>query len=137
MPIGREFCGYKIIPHMKKLLQLESLALLAAGIFICMQQPYTLPWYAWILLFLAPDLGMIGYVFGPASGAFLYNLFHHQALAIGLLLAGWLIPMPALVLAGALLLAHSAFDRALGYGLKHPQGFRFTHLGNIGPSPKA
>lgn len=32
----------------------------------------------------------------------------------------------------ALLLAHIGFDRALGHGLEHAQGFRHTHLGVIG-----
>ena len=29
-------------------------------------------------------------------------------------------------------LAHIGIDRALGYGLKYPAGFGFTHLGRIG-----
>jgi hypothetical protein len=33
---------------------------------------------------------------------------------------------------GALWFAHAGFDRLLGYGLKSPEGFSFTHLGQIG-----
>ena len=34
------------------------------------------------------------------------------------------------------LVAHAAFDRSLGYGLKYALGFRHTHLGLIGrPGP--
>lgn len=32
--------------------------------------------------------------------------------------------------------AHIGMDRALGYGLKYPSGFRETHLGRIG-APRA
>jgi hypothetical protein len=39
---------------------------------------------------------------------------------------------PLLLLAGTVLLFHSAFDRALGYGLKYVSGFQHTHLGQIG-----
>ena len=33
---------------------------------------------------------------------------------------------------GLIWLAHIGFDRALGYGLKYTQGFRYTHLGRVG-----
>ena len=36
------------------------------------------------------------------------------------------------VAVGVVLFAHVAVDRALGYGLKLPAGFRDTHLGRIG-----
>ena len=34
-------------------------------------------------------------------------------------------------------LAHIGFDRALGYGLKHPSAFQHTHLGLIGKPESA
>ena len=37
-----------------------------------------------------------------------------------------------LILVGLMLLAHSSFDRLLNYGLKYPDSFRHTHLGEIG-----
>lgn len=36
------------------------------------------------------------------------------------------------LLAGTVLLGHSAFDRLLGYGLKYGTGFGNTHLGRVG-----
>ena len=33
---------------------------------------------------------------------------------------------------GLIWIAHIAFDRMLGLGLKYPEGFRFTHLGPVG-----
>ena len=40
--------------------------------------------------------------------------------------------MTELEIAGIILLAHSAFDRMLGYGLKYSDSFKNSHLGKIG-----
>ena len=49
------------------------------------------------------------------------------------------IAVPALVLAGAGLIAHTGMDRLAGYGLKYSTAFTDTHLGRIGrrPAPSA
>lgn len=44
----------------------------------------------------------------------------------------WFLHLPLAELAGAILFAHSSLDRILGYGLKHFDSFRNTHLGTIG-----
>jgi hypothetical protein len=81
---------------------------------------------------LAPDLGAIGYAAGPRVGAATYNLLHHKAVAVVLILAGVWVTQPVLTLSGAIVLGHSSLDRVLGYGLKYPDAFRHTHLGMIG-----
>jgi hypothetical protein len=43
-----------------------------------------------------------------------------------------LLPVPILLDAGILWLAHIGFDRSLGYGLKYSSGFKHTHLGILG-----
>ena len=48
------------------------------------------------------------------------------------LVIGWFAAIPPRALVGAVLVAHVGMDRALGYGLKLPTGFRDTHLGRIG-----
>lgn len=53
-----------------------------------------------------------------------------MAVAVGI--GGWVLGQPVLVLAGTVLLAHSPFDRLLGYGLKQATGFQDTHLGGAG-----
>ena len=63
----------------------------------------------------------------------LYNLFHHQGVAIIVIGIGWYTNQPYVLLAGIVLLGHSAMDRIFGYGLKHITGFLDTHLGKIGP----
>lgn len=89
-------------------------------------------WWWFPVLLLAPDLSMLGYLAGPRVGAFTYNLCHHKAVAITLYLLGaWLGNAP-LQFAGLIVLAHSSFDRVLGYGLKYPDAFEHTHLGLIG-----
>jgi hypothetical protein len=121
---------------MKNLLRFEELAQLAAAIFFMCHLPVSLPWWSWPLLFLAPDLSMLGYIPGNKAGAFCYNFIHHKALGLVILLVGLGMTNPWLQLAGLLLFAHSCFDRTLGYGLKLETGFGFTHLGTIGKAAR-
>lgn len=71
------------------------------------------------------------YLFGTGPGAALYNLAHHQGVAVAACLVGAWSGAEPLLLAGTVLLGHSAFDRILGYGLKYPDTFRHTHLDEI------
>jgi hypothetical protein len=115
---------------MKTLIRLEELALFLFSIYLFSTLPF--PWWAFPLLLLAPDLSMIGYVGGPGLGAAIYNTIHHRAIALLLYVAGVVMALPALSLAGVVLLAHSSLDRVFGYGLKHRDAFTNTHLGRIG-----
>ncbi|NVO84095.1 DUF4260 domain-containing protein [Hymenobacter terrestris] len=122
---------------MKTLLKVEELAEALLAILVFAHLPY--PWWWLPALFLLPDLSMLGYLAGSRTGAFFYNLLHHKALALLLGAAGWIMDHHLLLLAGTVLLFHSAFDRLLGYGLKYATGFQHTHLGEIGrhPAPAA
>ncbi|WP_292009691.1 DUF4260 domain-containing protein [Chryseobacterium sp.] len=115
---------------MKNQLKLEYLAFLILGIFAFIQTGFSFWWL--IGLFFAPDISMLGYAVNNKIGAFCYNLFHHWGIAIVIYLAGTLLALPYLNMIGAILFAHSAFDRILGYGLKYPDSFQHTHLGSIG-----
>lgn len=115
---------------MKSLLKLEELAEMLLAVLVFAHLPYA--WWVLPATFLLPDLSMLGYLAGPRVGAASYNLLHHKALAIAVGLAGWMLGVPVLVLAGTILLFHSAFDRLLGYGLKYSTGFQDTHLGRVG-----
>ena len=115
---------------MKNLLRLEELFLGLLAFFLF--RPLNIAWWWFALLFLAPDLGMLGYLAGPRVGAFTYNLVHHKALAVAAYVAGAWLGLPWLQFAGLIILAHSSFDRVLGYGLKYPDAFQHTHLGMIG-----
>lgn len=115
---------------MNTILKLEELAMLLLGIYVFGFLYYD--WWWFPALFFAPDLGMIGYLFGKKSGAFFYNLLHHKGLAIFIYLAGFFFLNPLLQLIGVIIFSHASFDRILGYGFKYEKGFRFTHLGEIG-----
>jgi Domain of unknown function (DUF4260) len=117
---------------MKTLLKLEELAEALFALFVFARLPYA--WWVLPATLLLPDLSMAGYLAGPRAGAWCYNFAHHKALAILVGLVGWWLGQPILQLAGTVLLFHSAFDRALGYGLKYITGFRDTHLGRVGAS---
>ena len=85
-------------------------------------------WLLFVLLFLVPDVSMLGYLAGSRVGATSYNLFHTYA-APGLLAAlGLLAQSPLLVSVALVWFAHIGFDRMIGFGLKYPTGFFDTHL---------
>ncbi len=115
---------------MKNLLKLEEFLLFGLSLFLFSQLDYGWAWYA--LLFLAPDLSMLGYLVSPQVGAWSYNLVHHKGLAVALYILGSLLTVPWLMFAGTFLLGHSSLDRVFGYGLKYPDSFQNTHLGSIG-----
>jgi hypothetical protein len=87
-------------------------------------------WILFVVLLLAPDLAILGYVGGIRLGTICYNLIHTLAgpfLLIGYsCLTGtmWLLPY-ALIWT-----SHIGLDRMLGFGLKYPTEFRDTHLKN-------
>ena len=117
---------------MKNLIKIEELFLFGLSLFLFSRLDYGWIWYA--ILFLAPDLSMLGYLANPRLGAWTYNLVHHKAVAVSVYMLGYLLVIPWLMFAGTILLGHSSFDRVLGYGLKHEDAFQNTHLGRIGKS---
>ena len=111
-------------------LRAEGLAALVAGLAL-----YGLlggPWLAVVPLLLVPDASAVGYLRGARLGAFGYNLVHNWALGLGVLGLGLATDSTGIALAGAILIAHTGMDRAMGYGLKLPTSFQDTHLGRIG-----
>ena len=89
-------------------------------------------WWLYLLLILAPDLFMLGYLRGPQAGAALYNLGHTWLLP-GILAVAGVIGSSSLIASLAIIwFGHIGADRLLGYGLKLPASFQTTHLGAIG-----
>lgn len=110
-------------------LRLEAIATLAVGLAL-----WSIAGGSWLvlaLLFLAPDLAMVGYAAGPRIGALAYDVFHNLALPGAVVAVGLIAGAPGLVLVGALVVVHVGADRLLGYGLKYPSGFRDTHLQRV------
>ena len=109
--------------------RLEGLAALVLGVVAYAWLGQS--WWVFALLFLAPDLAMLGYLRSPRLGALTYNLVHTYVAPAMLALAGLALGPLAFGLA-AIWAAHIGFDRLLGYGLKLETGFEQTHLGPIG-----
>jgi hypothetical protein len=112
---------------MKNVIRLEELAMFGLTIYFFNQTDFI--WWWFLVLILVPDIGMLGYLFGNKSGAIIYNLFHHKAIAIILLCLGWYFSNIWTELAGIILFGHSSFDRIMDYGLKYLDSFKHTHLG--------
>ena len=74
------------------------------------------------------------------SGNFIKALeCHHKAVALIIFMIGLLVELPgdphvrvSIINIGIVLFGHSSMDRFFGYGLKYENGFKFTHLGEIG-----
>jgi hypothetical protein len=112
------------------LVRLEWLAVFAASLVAYGLLHFSWLWF--VVLILAPDLFMLGYLAGPRVGAFCYNLIHTLIAPAVVALFGWWLTLPWLAALALILTAHIAIDRALGYGLKYASGFKDTHLGRIG-----
>jgi hypothetical protein len=109
------------------LLRLEGAAALAVAVFAYAQADYS--WTLFTLLFLAPDIAMLGYLANTRVGAATYNTFHTTLAPACALALGWFVGIPWLLSIGLIWIAHIGFDRAIGYGLKYPSAFKATHLG--------
>ena len=115
---------------MKIVIKLEEAGLFILGIYLFSLLNYQ--WWWFLVLILAPDFSMLGYAFNNKTGAFMYNIFHHRGIAVLIYLTGCYLKSESLQLVGVILFSHSAMDRMFGYGLKYEQGFKYTHLGEIG-----
>jgi hypothetical protein len=110
------------------LLRLEGFVAMAVGCVVY-QRLYPSHWGMFALLFLVPDVSLLGYLrsAGKGSAAF-YNVVHCYVLPLAL---GWFAWYRGAALAGQVALiwlSHISFDRAAGYGLKFPEIFRYTHI---------
>ena len=111
-------------------LRLEGLAAFAAGLAIFGASGGN--WLLVIPLLLVPDISAAGFLAGQRVGTFTYNAIHNWVPGLAVLALGMWLAAPAIVIAGAILVAHVGIDRAVGYGLKLPSSFHDTHLGRMG-----
>jgi hypothetical protein len=91
-------------------------------------------WLLFFLLFLWPDLFMLGYLRNPRLGASLYNLAHIDAFPLLLGAAAVFQQWHEALLFAVIWMAHIGWDRMLGYGLKYPTFFKDTHLQRVAQS---
>jgi hypothetical protein len=111
------------------LLHAEGAVVAAAAIAVYFHAGYA--WWLLVALVLAPDLAMVGYLAGSRVGAVSYDVAHTYALAVALATAGWLADADLALRLGLVWIVHIGVDRALGYGLKYPTGFKDTHLQRV------
>lgn len=112
------------------LVRLENLAVGIAAVLAFHQVGGA--WREFAILFLLPDLSMLGYLAGPSIGARLYNLAHTYIAPVSLAVLGWASGHGLWLQIALIWCAHIGVDRALGFGLKYASGFADTHLGRLG-----
>jgi len=111
------------------LLRTEEAILLLLTLFVYQHLHYS--WLLFAILFLTPDLFMLGYLANVRIGSAIYN-FAHTYITPGILLAiAYLAVKPQLFPLALIWTAHIGFDRLLGFGLKYPTNFKDTHLQHI------
>ncbi len=111
------------------LLRIEEATLLLATILLYQYLHFS--WLLFALLFLAPDLFMLGYLANPRIGAAIYNLAHPLFLPILLFLIAFATHRPILEAIAIIWTSHITTDRLLGFGLKYPAHFKDTHLQHL------
>jgi hypothetical protein len=110
----------------KLLLRAEGLVVFAAATaaYVAVGGPLWL----YLLLALAPDLSMLGYLAGTRAGSMSYNAAHTYLVPVAIGAASVWFRIAALSSVALGWAAHIGIDRAVGYGLKYPTGFKHTHL---------
>lgn len=111
------------------LLHAEGAAIFAATLYFYAQGHWH--WWLFAILFLWPDLFMLGFLVNVKTGTALYNLVHTEVGPIVLLLLAWILPGSGLVPYALIWLSHQGFDRMLGFGLKYPTRFNDSHLQHV------
>ena len=111
------------------LLRVEEACLLASAVLLYSHLHFS--WLLFAVLFLAPDLFMVGFLANPRVGSALYNLGHWLLLPLALFAVGYWTGRSVAIAIEIIWFSHIAFDRALGYGMKYPTFFKDTHLQHI------
>ncbi|MGA3048324.1 MAG: DUF4260 domain-containing protein [Terracidiphilus sp.] len=112
------------------LLRLEGLA---AAVFAAVLYARTgASWWLFAALWLVPDLSMLGYLLNPNIGARIYNAIHSYVTPATLAVCSMLLGSASVMPIALIWVNHIGVDRLLGYGLKYPAGFGWTHLRRMG-----
>ncbi len=114
-------------------LRIEGLALAALAAALYARSGAS--WWLFAALWLAPDLSFLAYLANSRAGYYAYNFAHWYLAPASLALFALLTGRPALLPFTLIWANHIGVDRLLGYGLKYPRGFGFTHLGRLGSPP--
>ncbi len=111
------------------LLHLEGAAIFGSALYFYGSAHYR--WWLFAVLFLTPDLFMVGYLKDAKWGSAMYNLVHTLTGPLILLGGALVLAKRACIPYALIWLAHIGMDRALSYGLKYPSFFKDTHLQHV------
>ncbi|MTI39532.1 DUF4260 domain-containing protein [Fulvivirga lutimaris] len=118
---------------MKNILKLEEAGLfLLAIVYYYTQLDFSWGWF--LGLFFVPDLAFTFVIISKRVATAAYNFMHHRGVMALVIIIGFLINDDMVIMFGIVFMAHSCFDRVLGYGLKYYDNFDHTHLGWTGKS---
>ena len=94
-------------------------------------------WWWLFILFPVIDISAFGYLQNSRAGALTYNI-GHSLIGPTILVAIFISPVGQdwMLFASLVWLFHIFIDRALGYGMKHTEGFGHTHLGKVGKAKR-
>jgi len=118
---------------MKNIIKLEEVGLLILFSILYFNF-YNGTWGFFLALFFVPDVSFASYLIHKKAGTIAYNFFHHKGVMAAVIAIGLYFSNDLVSKIGLIFMAHSCFDRALGYGLKYSDSFDHTHLGWIGKS---
>jgi len=107
-------------------LRIEGLVLLTLALVLYGAQEES--WWLFLALLVAPDLGLLGLLFGKRVGAVTYDLTHNYLPPGALAVLGIVMGTDLLTTVAIVWFAHIGMDRALGLGLQYPDGSGRTHL---------
>lgn len=116
------------LPQM--LLHAEGAAVALAALALYFYADYT--WWLLVVLALAPDLSLVGYLAGQRVGSAIYNAAHTYVPPVLLGAVGVILGADVAVQLALIWITHIGIDRAIGYGLKYPTSFKETHLQRVG-----
>ncbi|MCA9341674.1 DUF4260 domain-containing protein [Candidatus Saccharibacteria bacterium] len=120
---------------MKRIVSTEYLL---SSVLIALLFVYTgYDWWWLFIIYPLIDISAFGYLQNSRAGALTYNL-GHSMVGPTILIALYIFSgIDWSLFIGLAWLFHIFVDRALGYGLKHTEGFHHTHLGKVGKAKTA
>lgn len=111
------------------LLHIEGLVVLIVCLYFYGANEFN--WWMFLVLILAPDISMLGYLINKKVGAIIYNLFHTYIIPLCIVIVGMYMQNELALALGIIWTAHIGMDRTIGYGLKYPCDFKSTHLQRV------
>ena len=108
------------------LLRIEGLTVLVLTVTLYWRDADS--WLLFLVVLLAPDVGLLGLLAGQRFGSATYNLTHTYGPPVVLGLVGVLADAESVVSIALVWAAHIGMDRAVGLGLQYPDRPGHTHL---------